>query len=154
IATEDAPEQPIRIRILTAVEDDLFPVARTLPSKNNVQASGADDEPQSSEEKKSSPYYNSALRFESTVISYQKWLQSSLKKYASMRDACLLGQTWLRQHGFASSIEKGGFGSFEWMLLVGLLFEGGGANDDHWIIQAASSRMQPYTFAAERNTLR
>lgn len=138
-ATEDSPKQPICIRIVTAVEDDLFPVGRTLPSKNNVQASGAEDEPQSTDENKSSPYYNSALRFESTVIPYQKWLQSSLKKYASMRDACLLGQTWLRQHGFASSIEKGGFGSLEWMLLLGLLFEGGGANGKPILLPSYSS---------------
>jgi U3 small nucleolar RNA-associated protein 22 len=138
-ATEDSPKQPICIRILTAVEDELFPVVRTLPSKNNVQTSSAEDESQSSEENKSSPYYNSALRFESTVIPYQKWLQNSLKNYTSMRDACLLGQTWLRQHGFASSIEKGGFGSFEWMLLLGLLFEGGGANGKAILLPSYSS---------------
>ncbi|EED14154.1 pre-rRNA processing protein Utp22 [Talaromyces stipitatus ATCC 10500] len=138
-AAENSPGQPICIRILTAVEDDLFPTARTLPSKNNVQASGAEDEAQSSEETKSSPFYNSALRFESMVIPYQKWLQNSLKKYTSMRDASLLGQTWLRQRGFASCIEKGGFGSFEWMLLLGLLFEGGGANGKPVLLPSYSS---------------
>jgi U3 small nucleolar RNA-associated protein 22 len=132
-------QQPICIRILTAVEDDVFPIVRTLPNKNNVQAVGSEDQEQSSDEGKSSPFYNAALRLEMTAIPYQKWLQTCFKKYSSLRDACLLGQTWLRQRGFASSVENGGFGSFEWMLLLGLLFEGGGANGKPILLPSYSS---------------
>ncbi|OKL63396.1 hypothetical protein UA08_02099 [Talaromyces atroroseus] len=142
-STEKAPghsvHQPVCIRILTAIEDDIFPIVRTLPSKNNVQAAGSGDQEQSSDDGKSSPFYNAALRLEMTLIQYQKWLQTCLKKYPSMRDACLLGQTWLRQRGFASSVQNGGFGSFEWMLLLGLLFEGGGANGKPILLPSYSS---------------
>ncbi|KAH8688888.1 pre-rRNA processing protein Utp22 [Talaromyces proteolyticus] len=129
--SEDKPSNsflhPFRIRIVTTVDDDAFPLSHTLPHKNNIRNTTSDDQ-QSPGEEKLGLFYNAALRSDITVVQYQKWLQSAMKKNESMRDACTLGQIWLQQRGFGSSLENGGFGSFEWMVLLGLLFEGGGAS--------------------------
>lgn len=68
-ATSKDSDMPARsqIRIITAVDDSLFPVTRTLPSKNNIrQGSSADEQ--------STPFYNAALRSEATVALYHKYI--------------------------------------------------------------------------------
>ena len=47
-------------------------------------------------------------------------------KSAAYSDACLLGQLWLQQRGFSSSVSCGGFGNFEWGSMLALLLIGGG----------------------------
>lgn len=137
--TEDAPVgSRFRIRIMTALEDETFPISNTLPNKNNIR-SGSTDQENSSVEMKPTPFYNAALRSEIAMIQYQKWLQSKMKQHDSMRDACTLGHIWLRQRGFSSSIEMGGFGSFEWMVLIGLLFESGGPSGKPVLLSSYSS---------------
>ncbi|KAF9887124.1 hypothetical protein FE257_010499 [Aspergillus nanangensis] len=123
-----------QIRIITAVEDKLFPLTRTLPMKNNIRQ-GLDktgnDEP--------TPFYNAALRSEATVALYHKFAHSAIKNCDAFRDACILGRTWLRQRGFESSFASGGFGGFEWTVLMSLLFEGGGPNGKPVLLKSYSS---------------
>ena len=124
-----------QIRIITAVDDKLFPVARTLPSKNNIRQ-GSSEKP---EHEQSTPFYNAALRSEATVALYHKYIYSASRKCEAFRDACVLGRTWLRQRGFGSSFQNGGFGGFEWTALMSLLFEGGGPNGKPILLPSYSS---------------
>ncbi|KAL1995367.1 hypothetical protein VTN49DRAFT_1554 [Thermomyces lanuginosus] len=134
-ASEEVTRLKLRVRIITALEDGVFPVAKTLPIKNNIRSrpegQSSPDEP--------SPFYNGSLRSEATVTAYHKLLYSTLKKYENVRDACFLGRTWLRQRGFGSSLDKGGFGAFEWAAVVALLFEGGGPNGKPILLPSYSS---------------
>ncbi|RHZ52197.1 hypothetical protein CDV55_103690 [Aspergillus turcosus] len=123
-----------QIRVITAIEDDLFPISRTLPTKNNVRHVSSEDSGNSDP----TPFYNAALRSEATVASYHKHVHSTIRQCDSYRDACLLGRIWLQQRGFASSFHLGGFGGFEWALLMSLLLEGGGANGKPILLKSYS----------------
>lgn len=123
-----------QIRVITAVDDTLFPVTRTLPSKNNIRQGVS-----AFEDVKSTPFYNAALRSEATVALYHKYIYSIIRKCEAFRDACILGRTWLRQRGFESSFQNGGFGGFEWTVLMCLLFEGGGPNGKPILLPSYSS---------------
>ncbi|RAQ44003.1 pre-rRNA processing protein Utp22 [Aspergillus flavus] len=124
-----------QIRIFTAIEDTLFPIVRTLPMKNNVRQ-GSPDQP---EPRAPTPFYNAALRSEATVAPFHKLLHSTAQICDSFRDACILGRIWLRQRGFGSSFQQGGFGGFEWTVLMSLLFEGGGFNGKPILLKSYSS---------------
>lgn len=119
-----------QIRIITAIDDKLFPLTRTLPMKNNIRQSSS-EEP--------TPFYNGALRSEATVSSYLKYLHSTTQKCDSYRDACVLGQTWLKQRGFGPAFQSGGFGGFEWNVLMALLFECGGPDGKPILSKSYSS---------------
>lgn len=125
-----------KIRIITAVDDTLFPITRTLPSKNNIRQGSSADKP---ENEQSTPFYNAALRSEATVALYHKFIYSASRKCEAFRDACILGRTWLRQRGFGSSFQSGGFGGFEWTALMSLLFAGGGPNGKPILLPSYSS---------------
>lgn len=118
--TESANSQ---IRIITAIENTVFPISRTLPMKNNMRQSSSGEKLGYDE---STPFYNGALRSEATVVPYHKYLHSTSQKCDSFRDACVLGRTWLKQRGLRSQFQNGGFGGFEWGIVMALLFENGG----------------------------
>ncbi|KAJ5154111.1 Nrap protein [Penicillium coprophilum] len=109
------------IRILTAIDPTLFPITRTLPMKSNIRQGS-----NNSEIGEPTSYYNASLRSDATVSLYHKAIYSASKKCESFSDACILGRTWLQQRGFHTPFQNGGFGGFEWTVLLSLLFEGGG----------------------------
>ncbi|PYH41142.1 rRNA-processing protein UTP22 [Aspergillus saccharolyticus JOP 1030-1] len=125
----------VRIRIITAIEDTLFPVSRTLPMRNNLRQFTADE----SASEGATPFYNASLRSEATVALYHKYIHSNIRKCESFRDACILGRAWLRQRGFGPSYQKGGLGGFEWAALMSLLLEGGGPNHKPVLLKSYSS---------------
>jgi U3 small nucleolar RNA-associated protein 22 len=125
-----------QIRILTAIDSTLFPIARTLPMKSNVRQGSIADQ---SEIGEPTPFYNASLRSEATVSQYHKFLHLASQKCESFRDACILGRTWLQQRGFHTSFQKGGFGGFEWAALISLLFEGGGPTGQPILMRSYSS---------------
>ncbi|KAL4894352.1 Nrap protein [Aspergillus ambiguus] len=124
-----------QIRVITAIKDDVFPITRTLPMKSNIRQ-GSND---SKEDRQPTPFYNASLRSEATVGLFHKLLYSTAKNCEAFRDACVLGRTWLRQRGFGSSFQSGGFGGFEWAALMSLLFEGGGPNGKAVLLKSYSS---------------
>lgn len=126
-----------RIRIITTVEHTIFPLSKTLPMKNNIRQGTVGEWGDVAEEP--TPFYNAALRSETTVAMYHKYLYSVIQRCDSFRDACILGRTWLRQRGFGTSFQTGGFGSFEWAILTALLFEGGGPNGKPVLLPSYSS---------------
>ncbi|RDW87198.1 rRNA-processing protein UTP22 [Aspergillus mulundensis] len=123
-----------QIRIITAVEDTLFPISRTLPMRNNIRH-GSEGESKN----EPTPFYNSCLRSEATVSLYHKALFSAAQSCESFKDACLLGRIWLKQRGFGSSSRKGGFGGFEWSVLLSFLLESGGPNGKPVLLKSYSS---------------
>lgn len=132
---DPTPSRP-QIRILTAIEPTLFPVARTLPTKSNIRQGSTAGQ---SEVGEPTPYYNASLRSEATVSQYHKYLHSASQKCESFRDACILGRTWLQQRGIHTSFQNGGFGGFEWAALISLLFEGGGPTGQPILLRSYSS---------------
>ncbi|CAG7996386.1 unnamed protein product [Penicillium salamii] len=111
-----------QIRILASIDPTLFPVSRTLPMKSNIrQGSSAN-----SEIGEPTSFYNASLRADAAVSLYHKSVYSASQKCESFKDACILGRTWLHQRGFRTAFQNGGFGGFEWTVLLSLLFEGGG----------------------------
>ncbi|KAL5043393.1 hypothetical protein BDW71DRAFT_119478 [Aspergillus fruticulosus] len=123
-----------QIRIITAVEDSLFPISRTLPMKNNIRHG-----PEGESKSEPTPFYNSSLRSEATVALYHKLLSSAAQSCESFKDACLLGRIWLKQRGFGSPSHKGGFGGFEWSVLMSFLLESGGPNGKPVLLKSYSS---------------
>ncbi|KAF3403788.1 U3 small nucleolar RNA-associated protein 22 [Penicillium rolfsii] len=132
---EKTPSHP-QIRILTAIDPNLFPVTRTLPMKNNIRQGSSADNTEAGEP---TSYYNASIRSEAAVSLYHKYLHSASQKCESFRDACILGRTWLQQRGFHTSFQKGGFGGFEWSALISLLFEGGGPSGQPILLRSYSS---------------
>ncbi|KAJ5114602.1 hypothetical protein NUU61_000361 [Penicillium alfredii] len=130
---EDATQSQPQIRIMTAIDPTLFPITRTLPTKINIRQA---DSPEAGEP---TPFYNASLRSEATVSLYHKYLHSATQKCDSFRDACILGRTWLQQRGFHTAPQNGGFGGFEWAVLMSLLFEGGGPTGQPILLPSYSS---------------
>ncbi|KKZ62074.1 hypothetical protein EMCG_03437 [[Emmonsia] crescens] len=134
--TEGADEAFIRsksrIRILTAIEEDVFPTSVTLPTSNNIRKNNADHDQRHDSTQAAdhvpTPIYNAAIRSEASVSAFLKLQYAASVKCAAYRDACILGRIWLQQRGFGTSFAQGGFGHFEWATLVALLLEGGGPN--------------------------
>ncbi|OJD12798.1 hypothetical protein AJ78_06655 [Emergomyces pasteurianus Ep9510] len=134
--TEGADESFIRskcrVRILTAIEDDVFPTSVTFPTSNNIRKNNADQEQQydatQSADHVPTPLYNAAIRSEASVSAFLKLQYAASVKCTAYRDACILGRIWLQQRGFGASFTQGGFGHFEWATLVALLLEEGGPN--------------------------
>ncbi|OAX81037.1 hypothetical protein ACJ72_04623 [Emergomyces africanus] len=136
--TESADEAFIRsksrIRILTAIEDDVFPTSVTIPTSNNIRKNNADqeeqqhDSTQSADDHAPTPIYNAAIRSEASVSAFLKLHYAASVQCTAYRDACILGRIWLQQRGFGTPFPQGGFGHFEWATLIALLLEGGGPN--------------------------
>ena len=102
---------------------DLFPIIKTKPDIACIRFQNSEKE---STEHLASPFYNATLRSECCLLSYGKLMQETSIQSESFRDACNLGNVWLRQRGFDTGVREGGFGPFEWACLLSLLMHGGG----------------------------
>ncbi|KAL1875324.1 hypothetical protein VTK73DRAFT_10108 [Phialemonium thermophilum] len=114
------PGKRYRIRLIPCAPEGYFPVKK-LASNNCLIRSVADED-----KKTPIPFYNSTLKADGSFVSYLKLLRQAEKTCSYFRDACLLGRIWLQQRGLGSSIATGGFGHFEWAVLVALLLRTGG----------------------------
>jgi U3 small nucleolar RNA-associated protein 22 len=112
-----------RIRIIPCSPDGFFPTSKLNLGAGLVRKA---DEKESGLSLKSTPFYNSTLIAEGCFLAYLKTIRQVEKKCASFKDACILGRIWLRQRGFGCAVSAGGFGNFEWTLLLALLLRGGG----------------------------
>nr|KMM64365.1 hypothetical protein CPAG_00717 [Coccidioides posadasii RMSCC 3488] len=116
-ANDNNSRSKLIVRVITAVENDTFPVDHTTATRH----------------KPGFPefvsVYNSTVRAESSVAEYSRVLHAAIIKCPAFRDACILGRTWLRQRGFGTSIVQGGFGHFEWAILLALLLENGSTTE-------------------------
>ena len=117
-----------RIVILPAIEDNIFPTAKLLPSRNCVRPKHNDTSAEPTKPQPT-PFYNASLRVDSLVSSYLRLQHNATKTCDGYRDACILGRIWLQQRGFAGRMRLGGFGNFEWAVMIALLLQGGGPKD-------------------------
>ena len=121
---DGSTRQRYQIRILLAASQDLFTIAKTLPNKNCIRAQCRDGLP--SDGLPPTPFYNASLRSECCIRSFSTMLHAALAHSEAFKDACILGNVWLRQRGFGAGIRGGGFGPFEWACILALLMQGGG----------------------------
>jgi U3 small nucleolar RNA-associated protein 22 len=123
----DLPCKNFKVVILPSMAEGVFPKEKLLPLRNCVRPKKAETT-DTQNLLPSTPFYNASLRVDSLVTSYLKLQYEAFKQCASYRDACVLGRIWLRQRGFNGRIQGGGFGNFEWSILIGLLLRSGGSN--------------------------
>lgn len=109
-----------RIRIIPCAPESFFPKSKFSLGACLVRK-GREADANASQ---STPFYNSTLAAEGCFLPYLKVLRQAEKKCAAFKNACILGRIWLQQRGFGGDISKGGFGHFEWAMLLALLLQG------------------------------
>lgn len=121
------------INLIVALPFGVFDSKKLLPDRNCVRVQS------DSEELPPTPYYNSSIVSMTTYDYYLKYLYTNKKAAEAFKDACTLGRLWLQQRGFGSSLNKGGFGHFEFAILLGALLNGGGLNGNKILLHGFSS---------------
>ncbi|ROT42737.1 pre-rRNA processing protein Utp22 [Sodiomyces alkalinus F11] len=131
-ANGDDDKQPVdyTIRVIPCAPEGLFPKSKLLPSTNSVKLGQAD---------MPTPFYNSTIKAEEIFVTYLRVLARARNQCAAFSDACILGRVWLQQRGLGGSISKGGFGHFEWAIIMALLLQKGGRNGQPALSSALSS---------------
>lgn len=124
------------IRLYVAFPDDVFDAKKLLPDRNciRIKADGI-----SIEDLPPTPLYNSSILTSCSYSCYLKYLYTSKKMAEAFRDACVLGNLWLKQRGFGSNMNSGGFGHFEFATLMAALLEGGGEHGSKVLLHGFSS---------------
>ncbi|KAM9935394.1 hypothetical protein OXX80_005032 [Metschnikowia pulcherrima] len=121
------------INLIVALPFGVFDAKKLLPDRNCIRVqSDADELPPT-------PYYNSAVLSLTTYDYYLKFLYANKKAADAFKDACTLGRLWLQQREFGSAISKGGFGHFEFAILLSALLSGGGTNGNKILLHGFSS---------------
>lgn len=121
------------INLIVGFPFGVFDAKKLLPDKNciRVQTDVAELPP--------TPSYNSSLLSSTTYDYYLKYLYTQKKSTDSFKDACILGRLWLRQRGFGLAFNDGGFGHFEFAMLMGALLNGGGVSGNKILLHGFSS---------------
>ncbi|KAM3422165.1 U3 small nucleolar RNA-associated protein 22 [Cercospora zeina] len=122
------------VNIIPCIGQSQFAVGKLQPQKNCVRSADP-----VSDESSATSFYNSSLRADMLTSAYLKLVHSASKRCEGFKDACLLGSIWLRQRGFASSLDAGGFGNFEWASLLALCLQGGAPNGKSLLSDGYSS---------------
>ncbi|KAK1757279.1 nucleolar protein 6 [Echria macrotheca] len=111
-----------RIRIIPCAPDEFFPKSKLHLGASLVRKGKDGDNSSAS---LPTPFYNSTLVAEGCFFPYLRVLRQAEKRCKAFKNACILGRIWLQQRGFGGSVAQGGFGHFEWALLLALLLQGG-----------------------------
>ena len=135
---DDFRKSKCTIRILLAADASTFPLAKTMPDKSCIRASG--DGVISCEP---TPLYNATLRSECSSLAYARLLHSASVQSAAFNDVCVLGSVWLRQRGFGTGLARGGYGPFEWACTVSLLMQNS-KGDERPVLSSAYSSYQMF----------
>lgn len=122
-----------KINLIPAFPFNIFESKKLLPDKNCIRIQSE------SEELPPTPLYNSSILMQSSYDYYLKFLYSMKKSTESFREACILGRLWLQQRGFSSTFGGGGFGHFEFAILLSALLHGGGMNGNKILLSGFSS---------------
>ncbi|KAK4166544.1 putative nucleolar protein 6 [Cladorrhinum sp. PSN259] len=113
-----------KIRIIPCAPEGFFPKSRLQLGASLLRKGRVGD---SEEPAEPTAFYNSTLAAEGSFLAYLKLLRQTEKKCKAFKNACILGRTWLQQRGFGSDISQGGFGHFEWAVLLALVLQPGGS---------------------------
>lgn len=111
----------VHINIILGIDTGVFEGKKLARDRNciRMQTDDVDALP-------ATPWYNSSVLSETTHTPYLAFLHRTSLQCEAFKDACKLGRLWLRQRGFGTSPRKGGFGHFEWAMLMAVLLQGGG----------------------------
>lgn len=117
----------------------IFDAKKLLPNRNCIRVAHEEkDTPLPA-----TPLYNFAVLSSTTYEAYLKFLYKTKKQTESFKEAAKLGRLWLQQRGFSSNIAHsgglGGFGTFEFMILMSALLNGGGINGNKILLHGFSS---------------
>lgn len=107
------PKSPFFIRILPALDEHVFD-AKKLALGRNCLRSKDGHEP-------FTPLYNAAVLADMSVTRYLAFLKKTAKTVPAFVDAWKLGRLWLRQRGLSGQLGNGGFGAFEFGMLMAAL---------------------------------
>ncbi|CAK9435885.1 uncharacterized protein LODBEIA_P05230 [Lodderomyces beijingensis] len=121
------------INLIASFPFGIFDYKKLLPDKNCIRVQS------DAQELPATPLYNSSIITQSSYDFYLKYLYMAKKSTAAFKEACVLGRLWLQQRGFSSSLSKGGFGHFEFAILVSALLNGGGVNGNKILLAGFSS---------------
>lgn len=121
------------INLIVGFPFAIFDVKKLLPHKNciRIQSDLSELPP--------TPLYNASILSLTAYSHYLKYLYTAKKSAEGFKDACVLGNIWLSQRGFGSSTSKGGFGHFEFAMLISILLHGGGTNSNRILLHGFSS---------------
>lgn len=123
----------ISINLIVGFPFGIMESKKLLPHKNCIRVQSDSDE------LPATLLYNSSLLSLTAYDYYLKYLYTSKKTAEGFKDACILGKIWLKQRGFSSAINKGGFGHFEFAVLMSALLHGGGLNGNKILLHGFSS---------------
>ncbi|KAG8630462.1 hypothetical protein KVT40_002081 [Elsinoe batatas] len=111
------PSSRWQINVLPCISTKVFTDEKLLPSKSLVRS----DEKASQVGVAPTSLYNSSIQVDRQMTAYLKLIHSASSTCEDFKDAALLLRTWLKQRGFSSSIQSGGFGNFEVTALLAAL---------------------------------
>lgn len=123
----------IAINLIVAFPFGVFDSKKLLPDKNCIRVQS------DTETLPPTPLYNSSVLSQTSYDYYLKYLYTTKKSTEAFKDACVLGKLWLQQRGFNSSLNNGGFGHFEFAILMSALLNGGGLNGNKILLHGFSS---------------
>ncbi|CAI5756410.1 unnamed protein product [Candida verbasci] len=123
------------INLIVAFPFGIFDAKKLLPDKNCIRVQTETE----TESLPPTPLYNSSLITQSTYDYYLKYLYTMKRSTEGFKDACVLGRLWLQQRGFDSSVNNGGFGHFEFAILMSALLNGGGLQGNKILLHGFSS---------------
>ncbi|KAH3900894.1 probable U3 small nucleolar RNA-associated protein 22 [Saccharomycodes ludwigii] len=123
------------VNLIISIPYDIFDRKKLLPNKNCVRVQDDNITP--------TPFYNFSILSSTTHEHYLRYLYKTKKLTESFKEASILGRLWLSQRGFSSNISQngglGGFGSFEFMILMAALLNGGGVTGNKILLHGFSS---------------
>lgn len=122
------------IRLLASIPFGIFDAKKILPDRNCIRIQDID-----AESLPPTPLYNASVLSSSTYVHYLKYLYTTKRSTEAFKDASSLAKLWLNQRGLSSHIEKGGFGHFEFSMLMAALLEGGGDKGNKILLHGYSS---------------
>ncbi|KAK3319911.1 Nrap protein [Cercophora scortea] len=126
-----------RIRIIPCAPIDFFPKTKLHLGAALLRTGQEED----AERTEPTPFYNSTLVAEGSFLAYLRLLRQAEKKCPAFKNACILGRVWLQQRGLGGDVSEGGFGHFEWAVLLAILLQGGD-NGGHATLSTSLSSTQ------------
>lgn len=117
----------------------VFEAKKLLPNRNCIRVAHNE----SDLSLPATPLYNFSVLSSTTYETYLKYLYKTKKQTESFKEASILGRLWLQQRGFSSKMAHcgslGGFGTFEFTVLMASLLNGGGINGNKILLHGFSS---------------
>lgn len=130
----------VHINIIPGLVQNTFDVCKLSMDRQNIRSHSKIDDGEFSGV--STPWYNFSVLSDTTNSIYLEFLHRSSIQCEAFKDACKLGRLWLQQRGFGSSPRSGGFGHFEWAMLMAILLHGGGNSSGSKILMNGYSSYQ------------